>query len=60
MTFLVDEDVPVKLLTALRAAGHDALRVDPGTADRALAERAARERRVLILLRRGGSVRLEA
>ena len=50
MKFLVDEDVPVRLLRMLRAAGHDAQRVTPATSDRDIAALARRERRVLVTL----------
>ena len=33
MKFLIDEDIPVKLLKELIAQGHDAVRVTPGSAD---------------------------
>ena len=50
MKFLVDEDVPVRLLRMLRAAGHDAQRVVPATSDRDIATLAQREGRILVTL----------
>lgn len=48
--FLIDEDVPVKLLRVLRAAGHDAIRVEPSSSDSSIARQAKNEGRVLITL----------
>ena len=50
MRFLLDEDVPRKLLTTLLRAGHDAIRVEPSTPDAAIADRARREGRILVTL----------
>ena len=50
MTFLLDEDVPVKLLKTLQKAGHDVTRVAPASADPAIAVQARQEGRVLITL----------
>lgn len=50
MKFLLDEDVPRRLLTALRTAGHDVIRVDPATPDPVIAARAKAEGRILITL----------
>ncbi len=50
MRFLADEDVPCKLLVALRAAGHDAVRVDQAGSDQAIAHRAKAERRIIVTL----------
>ena len=50
MKFLLDEDVPVKLLTTLRTAGHDVTRVTASTPDPAVAVQARHEGRVLITL----------
>jgi predicted nuclease of predicted toxin-antitoxin system len=48
--FLVDEDVPVKLLKMLVAAGHDAVRVPASTKDRDIARQAASQVRILVTL----------
>lgn len=50
MKFLVDEDVPVKLIRALKSLGHDATRVETQATDRDIAGRAKRESRILITL----------
>ena len=50
MKFLIDEDIPVKLLKELIAQGHDAVRVAPGSADLEIAQLAKRENRILITL----------
>ena len=50
MKFLIDEDVPAKLLRSLNAAGHDAVRVTPSTADREIAKLAIAEDRIIITL----------
>jgi len=36
MKFLVDEDVSVKLIKALKSLNHDAVRVEPSSSDRDL------------------------
>jgi len=48
MRFLVDEDVPRKLLTTLVHAGHDAIRVERSASDAAIALQAQHESRILI------------
>jgi predicted nuclease of predicted toxin-antitoxin system len=48
MKFLIDEDVPVKLLRVLIKAGHEATRVRPSTPDPAIAAQAFDEGRILI------------
>ena len=50
MKFLIDEDVPVKLLRTLTAAGHDARRVAQATPDPTVAAQAREEDRVLVTL----------
>ena len=50
MRFLIDEDVPRKLLTTLLRAGHDAVRVEPSTPDAVIALRARQETRILVTL----------
>ena len=50
MKFLIDEDIPVKLLKELIAWGHDAQRVKPGSADPDIAQTSKRENRILITL----------
>ena len=50
MKFLIDEDVPVKLLKFLAASGHDAVRATPATADLEIAKRAKKDGRILITL----------
>ena len=50
MKFLLDEDVPVKLLHALTRAGHDAVRVTPATPDPTIAAQARHEGRILVTL----------
>jgi len=50
MKFVLDEDVPVKLGNALRAAGHDVTRVAPASADPAIATQARQAGRILITL----------
>lgn len=50
MRFLVDEDVPAKLLNTLLKLGHDAVRVKPGTPDTENVKRAKSEARVFITL----------
>ena len=50
MKFLIDEDVPKKLLKMLVGQGHDCVRVDAGSSDRQAAQRAKIEGRVLITL----------
>jgi len=48
MRFLIDEDVDVRLLGALRRWGHEATRVPSGTQNGAVMRLAQEERRVLI------------
>ncbi len=50
MRFLIDEDVPAKLIGVLRAAGHEVERVAPSSSDQAIAPRAKAEGRILITL----------
>lgn len=50
MKFLIDEDVPLKLLRVLTDAGHDAIRVVPSSSDPTNAQRARNEGRVLVTL----------
>ena len=50
MRFLIDEDVPTILLSVLKTAGHDTLRVEPSTSDPAIAARAKTEGRILVTL----------
>ena len=50
MKFLIDEDVPIKLLHMLKAAGHEAIRVTPSTPDPAIADQALQEGRILVTL----------
>jgi hypothetical protein len=50
MKFLIDEDVPAKLLTVLKKLGHDCIRVASGTADPEIAKRAKKEEKILITL----------
>lgn len=50
MKFLIDEDVPVKLLRTLTKAGHDAVRVAPSSPDPTNAARALQEGRILVSL----------
>ena len=50
MKFLLDEDVPLKLLTVLVRAGHDARRVVPSTPDPVIAAQACDEGRILVTL----------
>ena len=52
MKFLVDEDVPIKLLKALKSLSHDAVRVEPSASDITNAKRAKEEDRILISLDR--------
>ena len=48
MKFVIDEDVPLKLLRTLRKLGHDAVRAELSTPDIEIAERAKLEGRVLV------------
>ncbi|MBI1871784.1 MAG: DUF5615 family PIN-like protein [Chlamydiae bacterium] len=48
MKFLIDEDVPLKILKFLKGLGHDAIRTIPSTTDPELAKLAKREERILI------------
>jgi predicted nuclease of predicted toxin-antitoxin system len=48
--FLIDEDVPAKVLKALTAIGHDAVRVPTSTPDAGVARLALNEHRTLITL----------
>lgn len=50
MKFLLDEDVPLALLRALKRAGHDAIRIIPSTPDPIIAGQARTEGRILITL----------
>ena len=50
MKFLIDEDVPVKLIEALSAMGHDCLRVKPSSSDREIANQSKKEERILVTL----------
>ena len=50
MRWLIDEDVPVKLLRILTTAGHDAIRVTAATPDAAIANQARAEDRILVTL----------
>ena len=50
MKFLIDEDVPLKVLKTLTALGHDAVRVPASTKDRDIADQAVRQSRILITL----------
>lgn len=54
MKFKLDENLPVRVLDALRAAGHDAInlldQVSAGAEDAVVAELVQRERRVLVTL----------
>lgn len=50
MRFLVDEDVPAKLLKFLVSRGFDSLRVDSGASDLANIQRSKKEGRVFITL----------
>lgn len=48
MRFLADENVPENAVKFLREKGHDVSRSAPGTSDKALAETARREHRVIL------------
>ena len=50
MKFLIDEDVPVRLIKFLAEFGHDALRVKSSAADITIAQQAKDEKRILITL----------
>ncbi len=50
MKFVIDEDVPLKLLRTLQKLGHDAVRAELSTPDLEIARRAKSEGRVLITL----------
>ena len=50
MKFLIDENIPTKLLTALSELGHDAVRVTLASSDAEIAEKAKKEGRVLVTL----------
>ena len=50
MRFLIDEDVPLKLLRTLRSAGHQVERVEQSTPDRVIAHQAEAEGRILVTL----------
>ena len=52
MKFLVDEDVPIKLLKALKSLNHNAVRVESSASDITNAKRAKEEDRILISLDR--------
>lgn len=48
MRFLIDEDVPVKIIPWLKKLGHDAKRVPSGTKNGAVRRLAIQEARILI------------
>lgn len=50
MKFLIDEDVPIKLVKALNSSGHEAVRIIKGTQDPENAARAKKEDRIFITL----------
>jgi len=50
MNFLIDEDVPFKLLKTLEMFGHDCVRTAPASSDSEVAGRAKKEGRILITL----------
>ena len=50
MKFLVDEDVPIQLIKALKTLNHDAIRVTPASSDIDNARRSKTEGRILISL----------
>lgn len=50
MKFLVDEDVPIRLISALKLLGHDAIRVEKSASDFSNAERSKKEGRLFISL----------
>ncbi|MBI4970816.1 MAG: DUF5615 family PIN-like protein [Candidatus Omnitrophica bacterium] len=50
MKFLIDENIPKKLLKALVSSDHDAVRVETSTRDAEIFERAKRENRILVTL----------
>jgi predicted nuclease of predicted toxin-antitoxin system len=50
MKFLIDEDVPVKVLKTLAALGHDTVRVTHSTKDPQIARQAVESGRILITL----------
>ena len=50
MKFLIDEDVPLKLMNALNNRGHDCVRVKLSSTDSENAKRAKAEERILVTL----------
>ncbi len=50
MKFLIDEDIPVKVIRAFAALGHEANRVKPGSSDQEIARLAKLENRILVSL----------
>ena len=50
MKFMLDEDVPAKLLRVLRAAGHDVTQAPRSTPDLSIARLAKTQERVLVSL----------
>ena len=50
MSFLIDEDIPVKLLKSLKELGHNALRVRPSSSDITIANQAKANQSILISL----------
>ena len=50
MKFLIDEDVPVKLLKYLSSKDFDSIRVKPGSSDPDVARQAKNDNRILITL----------
>ena|SRR3989338_4062378 len=50
MKFLIDEDIPLKLLKTLLTLGHDCVRATPASSDLEVVERAEKEERILITL----------
>lgn len=50
MKFLIDEDIPIKLIKTLLTLGHDAIRVNPASTDMTNAQRAKEEKRIFITL----------
>jgi predicted nuclease of predicted toxin-antitoxin system len=50
MKFLIDEDVPIKVISSLISLGHDAVRVKSSSRDQDIAKRARKESRILVTL----------
>lgn len=50
MKFLIDEDIPLKLLKFLSKLGHDVTRVETSTKDSDVAKLSREEKRILITL----------